>query len=75
MWTMTVVIGLLAAAVVVALLVSSRRPRPADPHAQPPTEQASGESLPEPGSDEVARRPDGSLMPGSEEYRNRRGKP
>ena len=74
MWTITILVGLVAAAIIAVAVAVSRRPAPPDPHEQPPVEAATTGSLPDPGSHETARRHDGTLMPGSEEYRNRQGR-
>lgn len=74
MWTVFLVFGVGAVVVVLVMLAISKKPQPKDPTDQPPTEEAHGR-IPRPGDDTVARRPDGTLMPGSEEYRNRDGKP
>jgi len=74
-WTIVTILGIFAAVVIAMMIARSRRPRPTDPHRQPPVESAAHGDLPEPGSDESARRPDGSPMPGSKEDRHRHGKP
>lgn len=74
MWIVFVVFGIVAVVVVLTMSAIGRKPEPTDPADQPPTEEAHGR-MPRPGDDTVARRPDGTLMPGSEEYRNRDGKP
>jgi hypothetical protein len=74
MWIAWVVFGIVSAGIIVVALAARRRPaRPKRLHQDPIADPAHGH-LPEPGTDEPARRRDGSLMPGSEEYRNRQGR-
>ncbi len=73
-WTIITILGIIAAVVIAVVLAKSRPPRRTDPHVQPPVEDATHGELPDPGTDEVPRRPDGSVMPGSEQHRNRRGR-
>ena len=75
MWIAWTALGIVAAVVVAVLLVTARRPSQPKRLRQPDIESADHGDLPEPGSDEVPHRSDGRLMPGSEEYRNRQGKP
>jgi hypothetical protein len=75
MWIAWTALGVVAAVVIAVLLVTARRPSSPDRLRQPDIESADHGSLPDPGSDDVPRRDDGRLMPGSEEYRNRQGKP
>jgi hypothetical protein len=75
MWIVWTALGIVSAAVVVMLLVNARRPATPKRLRQPDTEGVDHGALADPGSDEVPRRSDGRLMPGSEEYRNRQGKP
>jgi hypothetical protein len=61
--------------VIIAALLLRARPAAAPKRLrQPDLESAEHGELPEPGSDDVPRRGDGRLMPGSQEYRNRQGK-
>lgn len=74
MWIAWVVFGIVSAGIIAAALVARRRPARPKRLRQDPIADPSHGHLPEPGTDEPARRPDGSVMPGSEEYRNRRGR-
>ncbi len=75
MWIVWTALGIVSAVVIVILLMRTRRPATPKRLRQPDTEGADHGDLPEPGSDEVPHRRDGRPMPGSEEYRNRQGKP
>lgn len=75
MWIAWTALGLVAAVVIAALLANARRPSRPKRLRQPDIESVDHGALPEPGSDDVPQRNDGRLMPGSEEYRNRQGKP
>jgi hypothetical protein len=75
MWIVWTALGIVSAVVVVMLVVRTRRPATPKRLRQPDIESVDHGDLPEPGSEEVPRRNDGRLMPGSEQYRNRQGKP
>jgi hypothetical protein len=75
MWIAWTALGVVAAVVIAVLLLNARRPSSPKRLRQPDTESVDHGELPDPGSDDVPRRADGHLMPGSEEYRNRQGKP
>ncbi len=75
MWIVWTALGIVSAVVVVMLLMAARRPSQPKRLRQPDVEGADHGHLPDPGTDDVAHLRDGSVMPGSEEYRNRQGKP
>jgi hypothetical protein len=75
MWIAWTALGIVSAVVVAILLVRARRPAEPKRLRQPDIESADHGKLPEPGSDDSPHRSDGRLMPGSQEYRNRQGKP
>ena len=73
MWIIITVVGIIALIAVLAVrAVVTRRPAP-DPDEQPQVVEPTSHDLPAPGSHESAHRPDGSPVPGSEEYRNQHG--
>jgi hypothetical protein len=78
MWIAWLVFGVVSALVIVAALSLRRRPTRPKRTRQPPVASPEHGRLPDPrrddDGDDVAHRPDGSLMPGSEEYRNRQGR-
>jgi hypothetical protein len=74
MWIAWVVFGVVSAGIIAAALVVRRRRTRPKRLAQDAVADPARGHLPEPGTDDTARRPDGSLMPGSEEYRNRQGR-
>jgi hypothetical protein len=75
MWIVWTGLGIVSAVVIAVLVVSARRPSTPKRLRQPDLAGSDHGELPEPGSDEVPHRSDGTVMPGSEEYRNRQGKP
>ncbi len=75
MWIVWTVFGIVSVLVIVALRVAARPPSTPARLRQPDVESADHGALPDPRSDEAPIRHDGRLMPGSEEYRNRQGKP
>jgi hypothetical protein len=75
MWIVWTALGIVSAVVVVVLVARARRPATPKRLRQPDIESVDHGDLPQPGTDEVPHRSDGRLMPGSEEYRNRQGKP
>lgn len=75
MWIVWTLLGIVSVAVIVVLLTTGRRPSTPKRLRQPDVAGADHGELPDPGSGDVAHRSDGRVMPGSEEYRNRQGKP
>ena len=75
MWVVITVVGILAIVVLVGVRAVSRPAEEVvpDPQGQPASEGSASADYPEPGSGESPHRPDGSPIPGSEEYRNRHG--
>ncbi len=74
MFVALAVFSVVAVFVVVAMIVFSRRPTVPDRLRQTEEPGASDRDLPLPGSHQSAHRDDGSPVPGSQEYRNRRGR-
>jgi hypothetical protein len=74
MWIVWTALGIVSAVIIALLVFNTRRPPSPKRLRQPDIESTAHGDLPEPGSDETAHRADGRPMPGSEEYRNRRGK-
>lgn len=74
MWTIIVAVSIVAVIVVLGWRAVSAPPSDPDPQSQPLEPGNSSPEFPEVGEDSTPRTSDGSPVPGSEEYRNRRGK-
>lgn len=75
MWIAVVIVGVVAAVIFLALRAVSSPPSDPDPHDQPLEPGIESTELPDVGSDSTPLSPDGSPLPGSQEYRNEHGKP
>jgi hypothetical protein len=74
MWTFLTIGGVVAAGVIGVTRLLQRPSRQPKRLRQETVVDPTSDQFPEPGSDEVPRRPDGSVVPGSEPHRHRHGR-
>ena len=74
MWILWIVFGVVSAGAIGVARTVRRRPARPKRLRQETVVDPDDRHFPEPGTDQPARRPDGSPVPGSEEYRNRQGR-
>jgi len=74
MWTLVTIMGIVAAAVIAVARFVQRSPSQPKRLRQETVVDPNADDFPDPGSDETPRRPDGSIVPGSEPHRHRHGR-